>query len=199
MNTDLQALADDDFCYLTTIGRRSGRPHTIEIWFALDGRTLYLLSGGGDKADWVKNLQQHPSVQVRIRQQEFSGQARLITAGQEDALARKLLYEKYTPRSSDDLSDWSQASLPVAVSQGFSPLEKRASRSGHRSSQGRGSVPTSRRPSRLICTPSSRGRIPYDTLSQQVVCQLPYDLAAFPRMRDQGPITRSVIVVTFAR
>jgi deazaflavin-dependent oxidoreductase (nitroreductase family) len=115
IHANLQDLADDDFCYLTTIGRRSGRPHTIEIWFALTGRALYLLSGGRDKADWVKNLQQHPAVQVRIRQQEFSGQARLITDGQEDGLARKLLYEKYTPRDSDDLSDWSQVSLPVAI------------------------------------------------------------------------------------
>jgi hypothetical protein len=24
------------FCYLTTTGRRTGRAHTIEIWFALD-------------------------------------------------------------------------------------------------------------------------------------------------------------------
>jgi hypothetical protein len=27
----------EPFCYLTTVGRVSGRPHTIEIWFALDG------------------------------------------------------------------------------------------------------------------------------------------------------------------
>lgn len=115
MDTNLQDLADDDFCYLTTIGRRSGRPHTIEIWFALDGRTLYLLSGGGEKADWVKNLRQHPEVQVRLRQQEFRGQAWLVTDAQEDALARTLLYEKYTPRSSDDLRSWSRSSLPVAI------------------------------------------------------------------------------------
>ncbi len=42
----LLSATDDDFCYLTTRGRVSGRPHEIEIWFALEGRTLYLLSGG---------------------------------------------------------------------------------------------------------------------------------------------------------
>ena len=31
-------------CYLTTTGRVSGRPHTIEIWFALQDRTLYLFA-----------------------------------------------------------------------------------------------------------------------------------------------------------
>ena len=30
-----ERLADEDFAYLTTIGRRSGKQHTIEIWFAL--------------------------------------------------------------------------------------------------------------------------------------------------------------------
>lgn len=51
MNDDVQSFADDDFCYLTTTGRRSGRSHTIEIWFALSGHTLYLLSGGRDRSD----------------------------------------------------------------------------------------------------------------------------------------------------
>ena len=32
---DLRALADEDFCYLTTTGRVTGRPHEIEIWFSL--------------------------------------------------------------------------------------------------------------------------------------------------------------------
>src|SRR4029453_632468 len=54
------------FCYLTAAGRVSGRPHTIEIWFAMRGRTLYLLSGGGDRSDWVRNLLRRPEVTVRL-------------------------------------------------------------------------------------------------------------------------------------
>lgn len=115
MRDELQHLADDDFCYLTTTGRRSGRPHTIEIWFALEGQTLYLLSGGRDQADWVKNLLRHPEAQVRIRDSVFTGQARLVTDQEEDTLARTIVYDKYTPRDSDDLSDWARTSLPVAV------------------------------------------------------------------------------------
>jgi deazaflavin-dependent oxidoreductase (nitroreductase family) len=115
MAEDLQALAEDDFCYLTTTGRNSGRTHTIEIWFALNGQKLYLLSGGRDKSDWVKNLQSQPEVQVRIRERVFSGQARLVTDQQEDALARKIVFDKYTPRDSDDLTDWARTSLPVAI------------------------------------------------------------------------------------
>ncbi len=115
MSVALQDLADDDFCYLTTTGRRSGRPHTIEIWFALAGSTLYLLSGGRDRSDWVKNVLAHPEVQVKIRERLFTGQARVVSDQQEDALARKLVYDKYTPRDSDDLTDWARTSLPVAI------------------------------------------------------------------------------------
>ena len=115
MNDTAHPFADDDFCYLTTTGRRSGRPHTIEIWFALSGSTLYLLSGGRDRSDWVKNVLAHPEVQVTIREKRFTGQARVVSDQQEDALARKLVYDKYTPRDSDDLTDWARTSLPVAI------------------------------------------------------------------------------------
>jgi hypothetical protein len=52
----LATLGSQDYLYLTTNGRVSGAPHRIEIWFALSGTTAYLLSGGGDRSDWVRNL-----------------------------------------------------------------------------------------------------------------------------------------------
>ena len=54
------------FCYLTTTGRVSGRPHTIEIWFALSagGRTLYILTYR--RSDTVANLRKDPDVTVRV-------------------------------------------------------------------------------------------------------------------------------------
>ena len=115
MSSDLQKLAQEDFCYLTTTGRVSGRSHTIEIWFALNEQTLYMLSGGRDKSDWVKNALHTPAVQVKINNTLLSGQARLVNNTEEDAVARKLVFEKYVPRSSDDLVDWSRTSLPIAV------------------------------------------------------------------------------------
>lgn len=115
MNPDLQQLANEDFCYLTTTGRRSGRPHTIEIWFALQGHTLYILSGGREKSDWVKNSLQHPEVQLKIRNTLFTGLARHVNDAQEDALARKIVFDKYTPRDSDDLTEWARTALPIAI------------------------------------------------------------------------------------
>jgi deazaflavin-dependent oxidoreductase (nitroreductase family) len=114
MAADLGALAGEDFCYLTTVGRVTGRPHTIEMWFALDDHTLYMLSGGGDGSDWVKNLRRTPEVEVRIASERLEGRARVVEGPGEDELARSLLVEKYesTPGS---LSNWRRAALPVAV------------------------------------------------------------------------------------
>ena len=115
MKTDLQDLAREDLCYLTTTGRVSGRPHTIEIWFVLNGNTLYMLSGGLDKADWVKNLLRLPDVMVRIRERVFAGKGRVVQDAQEDALARRLIAEKYESSEEEDLSEWYNSALPVAV------------------------------------------------------------------------------------
>ena len=108
--------ADDDFCYVTTRGRISGEPHEIEIWFALDTSTLYLLSGGGDGSDWVRNVQAQPQVTVRVRDTTYDAVARVLEAGTaKDATARRLVYEKYQPRYKGSLESWRERSLPVAI------------------------------------------------------------------------------------
>src|SRR4029450_8907158 len=95
--TDLRALAGEDFCYLTTTGRVTGRPHEIEIWFALvpQRRARYMLSGGGDRWGWGKDRGGNPEVTVRIADGRFAGLAREASDAEEDELARRLLVKKY--------------------------------------------------------------------------------------------------------
>ena len=108
--------ASEPYCYLTTTGRRTGKPHTIEIWFGLDGDTLYMLAGGRDRSDWVRNLMRHAEVTVLIADSSYGGTARLVLPdSDEDGLARRLLLEKYTARSGGDLTNWGRTALPVAV------------------------------------------------------------------------------------
>jgi len=112
-----ERLADVDMCYLTTTGRKTGRPHEIEIWFGIREGRLYLLSGGGDRADWVKNLKRTPRVKVRINTQTASGTARVVRPNtKEDVAARELLDGKYMGwREGKKLSSWARGALPVAV------------------------------------------------------------------------------------
>jgi deazaflavin-dependent oxidoreductase (nitroreductase family) len=116
MKVDLHTLSDENFCYLTTSGRVTGEPHEIEIWFVLvpEAQTLYMLSGGGDRSDWVKNLRRNPEVEVRIAGERLGGRAREARDAEEDELARRLLVEKYES-SPGRLENWRRRALPVVV------------------------------------------------------------------------------------
>ncbi|HZU12283.1 MAG TPA: nitroreductase family deazaflavin-dependent oxidoreductase [Chloroflexota bacterium] len=109
-------IEEPPFCYLTTIGRRTHRPHEIEIWFAREGNSLYVLSGGRDRSDWVRNLQRDPRVTVRILDRTHHATARVVEPDtEEDALARRLLLAKYQTPGGDDLTNWGRTALPVAL------------------------------------------------------------------------------------
>jgi deazaflavin-dependent oxidoreductase (nitroreductase family) len=113
--TDLDDLAGERYCYLTTTGRSSGRPREIEIWFHLEGTTLYMLAEGRGRADWVRNIRADPSVSVRIADQTFPGTARIVEDDAEEDMARRELPAKYAKSYSEDLTEWGQTALPVAV------------------------------------------------------------------------------------
>ena len=112
----LLQLAGEDYCYLTTTGRMSGRPHEIEIWFGAKGTSIYLLSGGGDRSDWVKNLLKDPHVSVYIAKHHFNGMARIVKDEQEETSARYMLAEKYQEwEDGRGLSEWARTALVVGI------------------------------------------------------------------------------------
>jgi len=101
--------------YLTTIGRRTGQPHRIEIWFATHNERLYLLSGGRERSDWVRNIQANRRVTVEMGDETRVGTAHVLEASTpEDQLARELLVAKYAA-TEDDLHEWGRTSLSVVV------------------------------------------------------------------------------------
>ena len=108
-------LAAKDFCYVSTTGRTTGRQHRIEIWFAArpDGDTIFMLSGGRERADWVRNLVAAPRCVVEIGDARFIGYGRVIEGTDEDELARTLVHDKYA--GGDELASWRASALPVAI------------------------------------------------------------------------------------
>ncbi|TMG70099.1 MAG: nitroreductase family deazaflavin-dependent oxidoreductase [Chloroflexi bacterium] len=112
-----ERLADQDFAYLTTTGRTTGREHTIEIWFGLHDRRVYFLSGGGAHADWVRNIQRNADVRLRIGSRSVRAKARIVRPGtNEDDLARRLLDGKYQGwHEGKRLSSWARTALPVVI------------------------------------------------------------------------------------
>ena len=120
MNQELSVLvpqlAKEEYCYMTTKGRVSGRPHEIEIWFVAQGTSIYLLSGGGDKSDWVKNLLKDPNVTVRIAKHIFVGLAHPAKNQAEDSPIHYMMAEKYQEwEDGRTLSEWARTALVVEI------------------------------------------------------------------------------------
>lgn len=42
-------------CRLVTVGRLTGTPHDIEMWFGVSGSAIYFISGNEPGADWYRN------------------------------------------------------------------------------------------------------------------------------------------------
>ena len=111
----LASLAGEEYCYLITKGRVTGRPHEIEIWFGTRGKSIYLLSGS-HSSDWVKNLRKDPAVSVRIAEHVFWGTARLVSDKEEDMAARYMLAEKYQEwEEGKKLSEWARTAVVVRI------------------------------------------------------------------------------------
>ena len=113
-----ESAAAASVCLLETIGRVSGQPRVIEIWFAADPSlsTIYMLSGGRGRSHWVRNLQVRPGVRVRVGGQWLAASGRIIEDGDEDLRARHLVAAKYQGwHEGRPLSTWARESLPVAI------------------------------------------------------------------------------------
>lgn len=84
------ALNQDDTIDITTIGRKSGRPRRIEIWFKrVNGRTY--ITGTPGRRDWYANLQANPLFTFHLKQSlraDLPARARLIT---DEAERRRIL------------------------------------------------------------------------------------------------------------
>lgn len=67
------------FLYLTTIGRKTGLPRQIEIWFVEHAGAYYLVSEMREKAQWVQNLRTNPQVQFSLGTSEAQGLQRPLS------------------------------------------------------------------------------------------------------------------------
>jgi deazaflavin-dependent oxidoreductase (nitroreductase family) len=65
------------YLYLTTLGRVSGQPREIEIWFTEHGGHFYLVAER-ECANWVRNILSQPQVKVRVGDAEFDAVARVV-------------------------------------------------------------------------------------------------------------------------
>ena len=64
---------------LTTTGRKSGMKRVAPLQYEKIGEDYYVGAARGTKADWVRNIQSCPQVEVRVGAKQFQGVAEVVT------------------------------------------------------------------------------------------------------------------------
>lgn len=80
---DLNSFRDERVLYLTTTGRKSGHPRTIEIWFVIYQQCIYLVAELGHQAHWVRNIVADPQVSIEIKAMRRPARARILNREQD--------------------------------------------------------------------------------------------------------------------
>jgi hypothetical protein len=113
---DVGGLADEKYIHLTTRGRKTGNPHTVELWFAMAGKKIYL-SHEGAYTDWMKNILEDGRVDFKIGEVHLKGKARIAEGGEVFELGKHALYLKYYGKADEDtIDDWFSESTIVEIS-----------------------------------------------------------------------------------
>jgi len=112
----MQLLRSEKLAYVTTVGRKTGRPHTVEVWFAFAGGRIFL-SHEGRHTDWMRNIVQTNRVRVRIGRLDLAAVARILSEGDSKELGETALYEKYYgPAPKMTIDDWFELSTVIELS-----------------------------------------------------------------------------------
>ncbi|RZU52698.1 deazaflavin-dependent oxidoreductase (nitroreductase family) [Krasilnikovia cinnamomea] len=120
-NETATALAQDRVIDITTIGRKTGEPRRIEIWFhRLEGR-YYITGTPGRPRDWYANLVTHPRFTFHLKESataDLQATARPVTdqAEREKVLAGLLApLGDFTSKPGQEVEVWVASSPLVEV------------------------------------------------------------------------------------
>jgi len=92
----LARIRDGSNIEITTVGRKSGKPHTKPIWFVVDGGRILVQSGKDGKTDWYQNLRKTPAVMLKAEPYTFRARGRVLTDPKDVERVHTLFLDKYT-------------------------------------------------------------------------------------------------------
>jgi deazaflavin-dependent oxidoreductase (nitroreductase family) len=112
---ELDSVKKQKLIYVTTTGRKTGKPHTVEVWFAVADGLVYL-SHEGERTDWMKNIVENGQVEAKLGSLTFRGVAKATEAGASRERGKKALYEKYYgPAKQEVIDDWFSLSQVIEI------------------------------------------------------------------------------------
>lgn len=79
---------------LTTIGRKSGKPRTVELRFLYFNGNFYATSSKVEGKHWCQNMIKNPAVEINAKGEQLPCMARQIT---DDELRKRILTLRDSP------------------------------------------------------------------------------------------------------
>jgi deazaflavin-dependent oxidoreductase (nitroreductase family) len=105
----------EKFAYLTTTGRKTGKSHSVQVWFSMDAGKIFL-SHEGDYTDWMRNIIRNNRVRIRIGRLNLEADATILKDGEMNEVGKRSLYEKYYgPAPKATIDDWFELSRIVQL------------------------------------------------------------------------------------
>ena len=83
---------------LTTIGRKSGLPRTVELGFVYQRGCFYVSSSRIQDKHWCQNMLNHPAVEITVKGEKLACTARQVV---DDHLRREILAARGSARDMD--------------------------------------------------------------------------------------------------
>jgi deazaflavin-dependent oxidoreductase (nitroreductase family) len=80
---------------ITVTGRKSGRPISIPVWFAVEDHKLYLVPVQGSDTAWYKNVLHNPAIRIDAGDTEAELKATPVTDAKQVSSVVEKLREKY--------------------------------------------------------------------------------------------------------
>jgi hypothetical protein len=90
----LAVVRDRGTLQLTTLGRRTGKRHTVTVWFLVEDKTVYLVTLRL-RRDWPRNVMKNGYVELDIAGMVFTGRAKQVVDAKRLAHVKGLLSQKY--------------------------------------------------------------------------------------------------------
>jgi hypothetical protein len=59
-----KALDSSNELTITVTGRKTGREYSTPVWFVRDGKTIFLLPGGGLRSQWYRNAMKSKRIKI---------------------------------------------------------------------------------------------------------------------------------------
>jgi deazaflavin-dependent oxidoreductase (nitroreductase family) len=96
-NAFTRALEKTKEIKISVIGRNTGKPITLPVWFVHENDTLWLLPVSGSKTQWYQNLRKNPTITIKAGKEERTLNAHVLKTAATVGNVIHSFQQKYKP------------------------------------------------------------------------------------------------------